>query len=68
MVICRRGNICGSQDPSSQKIFEFTENFKGNYCYFVAKMKFWQKLPLFCRENEMLVKNIPIFSAEIECC
>ena len=63
----RRGNNGGSRDPSSHKIFELTENFYGNYRYFVAKMKFWQKLPLFCRKNEMLVKiTITIFIAEME--
>ena len=64
----RRGNNGGSRDPGSQKIFEVAENFEGNYCFFGAKMKFWKKLPLFCREKETLVKIITIFIAEMECC
>ena len=62
------GNNGGSRDPCSQKIFELTENILGNYRYFVAKMKFWQKLPLYCRENEMSGKIITIFITKMECC
>ena len=62
----RLGNNSGSLDPSSQKIFELTQIVQINYRYFVAKIKFCQKLPLFCRKNEMFVKIITIFIDEID--
>ena len=47
--LTRRGNNGGSMDPSSQKIFELTGNSL-------------VKLPLFCRQNEILVKITTILS------
>ena len=64
----RLGNNGGSRDANSQKILELTENFKGNYPYFVTKMKFWKKIQSFCHKNEMLLKIIAIFIAEMEFC
>ena len=38
VAVVRRGNNGGSWDPSSQKIFDLTENF-----YFIAEMELTQR-------------------------